>query len=681
MAGTPAMAQLTAATQPTEIPATRPAMAAVSRPSASSIDGFDLTNLTLEDLMNVQVTSVSKTKQRLGDSAAAVTVINQEDIQRSGLNSIPELLRLSPGLFVQQGNQFTGWSVSARGFGALFSDKLLVMVDGRTVYTPLFSGVYWNTVDYPIGDLDRIEVIRGPGATLYGANAMNGVINITTKTAQETQGLMVDSRLGTDESDLSVRYGGMIDDSTAYRVYAKGRSFDDLKQSPLQVGDNNQWQDASSGFRIDRKPNDSDTITLQGDIFDQTASDDLVTGHIVPNYTHDYRSGENVLTRFSHVVSDTSDYSLQAYFDRIDFRDGYADFKGNTFDLDFQHRFELLAGNEFMYGLGARVIQEDVGTQSLIQPVVSPNHDNYWLLSSFIQDTMTIVPDRLHLIAGSKFEENSYNGFDIQPSARLLYTPSQQTSFWGAISRAVRTPSELEWDDAVRINVPTSPGNFNQLVKTTDKPKAEQLLSYEIGYRQQLNKQLSVDVTGFANNYSDLIALQSTGNTINPTPPPSVLINSTYNNVQSGKTYGAEVSANWQVLDNWRLQGSYSYLTANIHDNYAGTTPSALAIDQSYPANQFQIHSYLDITKTLQFNAGAYYVETIGNGNVLGAVGAAPGSYIRGDLGITWRPRPNLEISAGVQNAFDPHHLEAAFNANASAQVSRAYYAQVNWKY
>jgi outer membrane receptor protein involved in Fe transport len=216
-------AQTSPATRPTTTPAaSKPSTRPTTRPHPVSNDA-DLTNLSLEDLMNVPVISVSKTKQRLGDSAAAVTVITQEDIQRSGLRDIPEILRLSPGLFVQRGNQFTGWSISARGFGALFSDKLLVMVDGRTVYTPLFSGVYWNTVDYPIDDLDRIEVIRGPGATLYGANAMNGVINITTKSADETQGLMVDSRAGTDESDASVRYGGQIDDDTYYRVYAKGR--------------------------------------------------------------------------------------------------------------------------------------------------------------------------------------------------------------------------------------------------------------------------------------------------------------------------------------------------------------------------------------------------------------------------------------------------------------------------
>ncbi|MGD0139338.1 MAG: TonB-dependent receptor [Tepidisphaeraceae bacterium] len=674
-------AQTSPATRPTTTPAaSKPSTRPTTRPHPVS-NNADLTNLSLEDLMNVPVISVSKTKQRLGDSAAAVTVITQEDIQRSGLRDIPEILRLSPGLFVQRGNQFTGWSISARGFGALFSDKLLVMVDGRTVYTPLFSGVYWNTVDYPIDDLDRIEVIRGPGATLYGANAMNGVINITTKSADETQGLIVDSRAGTDESDASVRYGGQIDDDTYYRVYAKGRSYDDLHESPTPVGDDNQWQDASSGFRIDRNSSDQDKLTLQGDMFDQSASDQLVTGHVISNYLHDYRSGENLLTRWTHVISDTSDYALQAYFDRIDFRDAYSTFRGDTFDVDFQNRFELMPSHELMYGLGGRAIIENVGTTALTQPVVNPDSDTTYLFSAFVQDTMTVVPDRLHLIAGSKFEQNSYTGFDVQPSARLLWTPTQQTSFWGAISRAVRTPSEIEWDESADIVVPTTPGHYAQVVKTTDKPQNEQLLAYEIGFRQQVTKRFSVDVTGFANNYTGLIALLSTGTTINPALHPPVLINSTYDNDQSARTYGTELSLNWQVLDIWRLQGSYSYLFANVHDYYPGITPDASAQDQSYPRNQFQLHSYLDVTQTLQLNGGIYYVDAIGNGNVLGAVGAPPGAYIRGDLGITWHPRPNLEVSAGIQNAFEPHHLEASFNATASADVDRAYYAQVAWRY
>ncbi len=668
--------------------ATGPVAGAAILPAASfspapltAPSGDELTSLSLEDLMSVQVTSVSKTKERLGDAAAAVTVITQDDIQRSGLDEIPEILRLSPGLFVQQGNQFTGWSVSSRGFGQLFSDKLLVLEDGRTLYTPLFSGVYWNTVDYPIADLDRLEVIRGPGATLWGANAVDGVINITTKSARDTQGLLVDSRVGTDTTDLTFRYGGKIDDETYFRIYGKGRVFDDFQYAPNPDGEVSQSQDASTGFRIDRYCSDRDTLTLQGSGLDQSDSNQLVTGHIVPTYHHDYRSGEDLLARWTHVDSDKSDFSVQAYFDRVDLRDPYSTFRGNTFDIDFQRHFQPAANQQVIYGLGARLLTDDVGTTALSHPVVDPASRDSYLLSAFAQDTITFVPDRLRLIIGSKFEQNSFTGFDIQPSGRLVWTPSETASFWGAISRAVRTPSRLEWDDSTQIVVPIGHGKFGQLDKTSDKPANETDLSYEIGYRQQFSKTFSTDVTAFANHYDNLIGLQGQGTFVVPSADPPVEIRQAYTNGQSAETYGLEFGANWQAAQNWRLAGSYSLLIANVHDEIPGMTPSAAAVATSFPRDMFQMHSYYDITRNLQFNSSLYYVERTGSGNVLGPVGPPVPSYVRVDFGVTWHPFPDLQLAAGIQNAFEHHHLEASYNATSSAEVDRALYVQATWRY
>jgi iron complex outermembrane receptor protein len=677
----------TPATQPAS---TRPASNSptVSSPisvGASSADtgagSSDLTSMSLEDLMNLQVTSVSKTPQKTADAAASVTVITQDDMQRSGFNEIPDMLRMAPGLFVQRGNQFTGWSVASRGFGALFSDKLLVLQDGVSLYTPLFSGVYWNTVDYPIADLDRIEVIRGPGATLWGANAVNGVINITSKSAMDTQGTLVETRVGEDSSDATARYGGQIDENTYYRVYGMGRAYAAADEAPSPAGTASQWDDTRAGFRIDHYSSTKDTITVQGDGFEQDASDELVTGHILPNYSHDYRSGETLLARWSHVDSDTSDYSLQTYYDYKSLRDGYATYDGNTFDVDYQQRFQVARVNELMYGLGAREMIDSVSSESLAQPVVDPASRDTHLFSAFVQDDLTVVPDRLHFIAGSKFEENGFTGFDVQPSGRLLWTPSQTTSLWGAVSRAVRTPSLLEWDDAVRIPVPLGNGQFGLLNKTSEHPNDEDLLAYEIGFRQQVAKVLSYDVTVFANKYNNLISLESTGTTIDPASTPSTLINSTYANAQNAQTYGTEFSTNLQASDKWRLAASYSFLEAYVQDTKPGLTPDAAAIAESTPRNQAQIRSYYDITRNLQFNSGLYYVENIGNGNVLQATGAAPGSYIRGDFNIVWSPTPGMDVSLGIQNAFQPHHLESSFNATASSEVDRAVYAQFEWKF
>jgi iron complex outermembrane receptor protein len=638
--------------------------------------GSELTDLSLEDLMNVQVTSVSKTKERIADAPGAVTVITQEDMQASKLNGIPEILRLSPGLFVQQGNQFTGWSISSRGFGALFSNKLLVLQDGRTLYTPLFSGVYWNTVDYPIADLDRIEVVRGPGGTLWGANAVNGVINITTKEAKDTQGYLVDSRVGTDESDLTARYGGKIDDNTFYRIYAKGRAYGDSQVSVNPIGQNDQWQDSREGFRIDHYNGKSDTLTLEGDSFYQNASDQLVTGHPIKNYTSDYRNGQNVLGRWTHVVSDTSDFALQMYYDRVDLRDAYSKYEGNTFDVSFQHRFELMPGNEVLYGMGARVQTDNIGTHALAVPVVSPTSREPYVFNGFVQDTITVVPDRLKLILGTKVETNNYTGPNLQPSARVLWTPSEQTSVWAAVSRAVRTPSRIEWDTDTHIVIPIGPRKFGQLVDYSDHPDDEKLLAYEIGARQQITRDASVDVTGFVNSYSDLIAFKSLGTFVVPSASPPTEIIQQYANVRGSTTYGIELAGKWKVAPNWRLEGSYSLLIANVHDSVAGVVPSALALADASPQNQFQFHSYWTVIKNVDFNQSLYYVQGTGNGNVLGYTGQPPSAYTRVDLSLTWHPTANADVTVGVQNAFDAHHLESSYNAASSSFVDRSAYVE-----
>ncbi|HMB95129.1 MAG TPA: TonB-dependent receptor, partial [Tepidisphaeraceae bacterium] len=494
-------------------------------------------------------------------------------------------------------------------------------------------------------------------------------------------GLLVDSRVGSDASDLAVRYGGKIDDDTYYRIYVKGRADDDLQEAPTPVGEKSQWQDARTGFRIDHYSSQDDKFTLQGDGFNQSASDQLVNGQALANYTHDYRSGQNILARWTHTISDTSDFSLQAYYDRIDFRDGFSSFEGNSFDIDFQHRFELIKNNQVMYGMGARLLANDVGSPTLPQPVVNPTDREMYQLSAFVQDTITLRPDLLHLILGTKLEDASFAGFQVQPSARLLWTPNNNTSVWGAISRAVRTPSRQEWDDSLNLIVPNGPGQLAELHKISNHPRSEQLLAYEMGLRQQITKTLSVDATGFFNNYDGLISTRTTGVTIDPAATPPTIINQTYTNAQDAQTYGTEIAVDWQVEDNWKLSWSYSLLLAEVQDTKAGVTPNASAVAQSYPQNQFQLHSYVDITRHVEFNSSIYYVQDVGSRNVLGAVGAAPGSYWRADFGVAWHPDANFEFYIGVQNAFDNHHLEAPYNGPSSAEVDRAVYAQLTWKH
>jgi iron complex outermembrane receptor protein len=673
---------LGADSQPTTQPAaasqattTQPANARTVATS-QAIGSDDIYNLSIDELMNVNITSVSKSSERIADAPAAVTLITQEDIQRSGLHEIPEILRLSPGVFVQHGNQLTTWSVSTRGFAQLFANKLEVLEDGRILYTPFFSGVYWDMVDYPIADLDRIEVIRGPGATLWGSNAVDGVINITSKGAQDTQGFLVDSDVGTDTSDLAVRYGGKIDDVTFYRVWAKGRDFADDPDA------NDQSDDGRGGFRIDRLATNKDTLTLQGDGSYQTISNSFVPGNPdpIPNYSHDYHSDEDVLARWTHTESDTNSLSLQVYYDHFQQRDPFVSYGLNTEDIDFQDRFAVNKQNELIWGLGGRFQSDVVSTVFLPDPLVNPSHRDTQEGSAFIQDTITLVPDQWTLFVGSKFEDYTYSGFTVQPNARLLWTPNSEQSFWGAFSRAVRDPARWEEDSDFLEPIPAATPTFVEVLGGGHSVKPEQMLAYEIGYRQQLGQSVSVDATSYVDDYTQLIS-------ITPLTPEGgggvTILPERWVNAQSAQNYGGELAANWQVIPQWRLSGSYSFSEAFVQ-NDSGIDPSqAGVIQKSFPKNMFQIHSYMDLTPHVQFNASVYYNSAIGPSGVPVANGTGPGNpdVTRADFNITWNPKPGLDLSVGVQNAFDPQHYESTTGEGSTAEVRRAVYGQVIWKF
>jgi iron complex outermembrane receptor protein len=648
-------------------PTSAPTDAAVAAPADA------LTSLSLEDLMNIEVTSVSKTRQKVADAPAAVTVIGQDDIQRSGLHEIPEILRLSPGLFVEHGNQLTGWSIASRGFGDTFSNKLLVLMDGRTVYTPYFSGVYWDTVDYPIADLDHIEVIRGPGATVWGANAVNGVINITTKSAKDTQGIMVDSRVGSDESTMAVRYGNKIDDDTFYRVYVKGRAFDDLHPANVEAGEKNQWQDARTGFRIDRYGSDKDTLTLQGDAFNQSISDPGALEIPIPNYSHDYHRGENILGRWTHVDSEKADYSLQVYYDRFDQRDSAVDYHLNTYDIDYHQRFELMPGHEIVYGGGARLQHDHIGRSDLAAPMVEPNSFDFYLFNAFVQDTIQILPDQLHLILGTKLEYNRFTQFEYDPTARLLYTPTEKTSLWAAVSRATRTPSRWQHDSTFNFPVDLGGGQDATLAIRGSGLDSENLIAYEAGVRHSFTSSFTADASVFANKYNDLIAEVSTAPVV--VPGVGLTLPTEWTNIGTAETYGTEVAANWKVTPDWRLSSSYSFLLAYRHADHDTLTFTEKTVEQSTPKQMFQIHSYYDITPHLQLNASIYYVDSI-----IANSTAVVGSNIRGDLNVSWVPKPDVQVSVGIQNAFDPSHPETGGQMG-TAQADRAIYGQFTYKF
>src|SRR4051812_6669490 len=457
-------------------------------------------DMDLADLMKITVTSVSKRPEKLSDAAAAIYVITGEDIRRAGATSIPEALRLAPGLEVARQDSHT-WAISSRGFNDEFANQLLVLIDGRSVYTPLFAGVYWDVQDLPLEDINQIEVIRGPGASLWGANAVNGVINITTKRARDTQGLLVTGGGGNEEIGFgSLRYGGKIGDDMFYRVYAKYLDRDD---SALPNGSdaNDNWSMWRGGFRWDWQATDENLLTLQGDIY----TGELNQTVLVPTLTAPFAEflqdkvhvgGGNLLGRWNHRFSDSSELAFKAYYDRTERDRVVFSETRDTFDLDLQHRFQLGGWNDIIVGLGYNLTADSLDNTFAVS--FDPRHRTDSLYSGFVQDEIELIQDQLRLTLGTKLEHNDYTGWEVQPNARLSWSITKKQTAWFAASRAISTPSRAE--DDIRINrlaippgiVGPVPGLVSQFGSRDMDSK--ELIAFELGYRIQPHERVTFDL-------------------------------------------------------------------------------------------------------------------------------------------------------------------------------------------
>jgi iron complex outermembrane receptor protein len=635
----------------------------------------DLTDLSLEDLLNVdvEVTSVSKRPQSLASSAAAVYVLTGEDIRRSGARSIPEALRMVPGLDVARVNGST-WAISSRGFNGQFANKLLVLIDGRSVYSPAFSGVWWDIQDVLLEDIDRIEVIRGPGAALWGANAVNGVINIITKPAAKTQGAFVEVGGGTEENGFtSARYGGSFGKTGHYRVYAKYFDRTGLDEVD-QTGIADDWSQGRFGFRTDWSPSETDSLTVQGDAYRVHADGPSSVVTMAPPFTSTGNidtnaDGGNLLARWTHVLSTESDFSLQAYYDDADRTLRFASEHEHTLDVDYQQRLRLGDRNDLMFGLGFRRVESEMDGSSSIQ--VDPEHEVKSVLSAFVQDEIVLTKDRLSLILGAKYEHNDFTGSEVAPNARLVWTPDPKHTVWGAVSRAVRTPSLVERDVTVDVAVIPGPG-FNSILRVNGDKNfvSEDLTAYEVGYRVQPRDDLSFDLATFYNDYSHLASFE-------PGTPflqgADVVVPLAYDNKLHGQTWGAELATQWNVRPDWRLHAGYTLLLMNLVGDADSHDPITGDLALQSPKNQFNLRSSHDLSDQTQLDLDLYYVDSL--------PGSAP-SYVRVDTRLGWRPRPAIDISFVVQGLFHNHDLEfgqSQFGGHTG--VDTAAFVIATWKF
>jgi len=477
----------------------------------SSTTSSDLTRMTLEQLMDIQVTSVSKGEKDFSKAPSAIFVLTQEDLRRSGVNTIPEALRMVPGVQVAQIDSST-WAITARGFNSRFANKLLVLIDGRSVYTHVFAGVFWDEQDLVLEDVERIEVIRGPGGTLWGANAVNGVINIITKNAHETLGGQVSAGGGNlDKFIGSIRYGEKIGENAAVRVWGKyynRNNLDDLQGNSAP----DEFEAGRGGMRLDWDASESNSFTFQGDVMvgelagkTSNAVNSLTFAPTTADLVGDSKvRTANFLTRWKHRISDTSDTTLQLYYNR-DHRDG-RNLKAllvDTYDLDFQHRFQLGNQHEILWGLGHRFIHDSF--ENSIGISCFPDSNLNYISNAFIQDKISLIENELLLTLGSKFSVNNFTGFEFQPSARLAWTPNDKHTVWTSVSRAVRTPGRS--GDSGRFNsaVVTLPGPTQAVAVLQEQSdfESEDLLATEVGYRIRPHEKLFIDVATFVNIYRD----------------------------------------------------------------------------------------------------------------------------------------------------------------------------------
>ncbi|HEY8994026.1 MAG TPA: TonB-dependent receptor [Lacunisphaera sp.] len=605
-----------------------------------------LKKLSLEELMDLEVTSVSKRPEKLTEVASAIQVITGEDIRRTGATSLPEALRLASNLQVAQLDS-RQWAISARGFNSSSANKLLVLMDGRTLYSPLHAAVFWEVQDTLLEDTNRIEVISGPGATQWGANAVNGVINITTKSAKDTQGLLLTGGGGTVLRGFGgIRYGGTLAPGVYYRIYGK---YSDRDRTWFSDGRNgaNDWRIGQGGFRVDWDAATGDLVTLQGDLYDGRVGQ--------PAGTDVRMSGGNVLGRWSHTLSEKSNVTLQWYYDRTHrIIPGTFAEDLDTYDVDFQHRLPLGERHDLVWGVNYRVIDDqqhnDYPTLAFLPERVV--RESY---SVFVQDEIALRPERLNLTVGAKLEHNYYTGFEFQPSARLSWLPDDRQTVWAALSRAVRAPSRVDGE----LVAPRDPP-FTILQANPDFV-SEQLVAYELGYRVQPRPQLSLSLALFYHDYDRL----RTTERVNPATPRPLYLG----NGQEGTSMGGELTADYRVTRAWRLRAGFTQLHLHLRNKSVSTAPAPTYTD---PEHQFSLRSTLDLPRGFEWDVTYRYVSHLLSQSVP--------AYSELDIHLGWSPTPRWEWSIVGQNLLHSSHAE--FNAVTSRQnIPRSVYGKLTWRY
>lgn len=641
----------------------------------------ELSKLSLEQFseLDLVVTSVSRKPQKLSETAAAVFVISNEDIKRSGVSSIPEALRMAPGVQVARIDA-NKWAITSRGFNGRFANKLLVLMDGRTIYTPLFSGVYWDSQDTLLEDIDRIEVIRGPATAIWGGNSMNGVINIITKKASDTQGGLFIAGAGTEVQGFAgLRYGGKLGDDANYRLYGKYADHDNsIENSGSDSFDERDLSQA--GFRLDWDKSKNDFVTLQGDVYNGNVEQKQTVTQLTAPFSVDRTADEdidgfNIIGRWNHQISENSSFALQMYYDHVKRKDNVTlDSEIDTFDIDLQHQFKIAERHSVNWGGGYRLLRDELNGRFVTS--FTPSERVSPLYTAFIQDDMSFLNDELHLILGSKFEHNDFTGFEVQPNVRLRWSPNEQHTTWAAVSRGLRIPDRsnenIRFDSAV---IPGAPPTQISIFGSTGKDP-EEVIAYELGYRRFFEHNNSLDISLFYNDYSKLLTRELGTPFVETTPAPlHVVLPISPGRKMHGESYGIELAGEWNVSPNLVLKGAYSYFDLQLHA-YADSTATSPEEDEGRsPHHQASLRGSYSISEDLQFHTWLRYVDELPDLNI--------NDYVTMDVQLSWSPVKDLELSLVGQNLIEDEHQEFSGEILSipNAQIERGVYAKLQWQF
>jgi iron complex outermembrane receptor protein len=643
--------------------------------SASPLN--DLTQVSIENLMKLEVSSASKKEQSVSRTAAAVFVLTQEDIRRSGMTTVPELLRLVPGMEVAQINA-NNWAINARGFNGRFAATLLVLIDGRSLYSPNFAGVFWQVQQLRLKDIERIEVIRGPGATLWGANAVSGVVNIITKKAKDTQDASVTVGAGVlDRGFLSARYGGTHGEKLAYRLY--GNFFDRAEfQNAEGKGASDGWRGAFGGFRGDWQLTARDMFTVDSDVYDESTHGQTNMALFAPPFagtplsTSTYIGGD-LSGRWTRKYSANSEFSLQMYYEVLSRDDILVNSLNHTLNVNVQDRFLWRGRHDIIWGGEYRFT--DSSTQQSTVVSFNPASLQTHLPSLFVQDEIALLTHRLWFTPGIKFEHSPFTGFNIEPSGRLLLSVTENQSVWFSAAQSTRTPQRFERDLHDVATVFPGPGGSLMAAEVFGSPAAsdETYRDLEAGYRAQLTKTLSTDFAAFYDHYSDLQTQEPGAPLVSTTPVPHTVLPLYYANRMRGNGYGGELLLRWKATDRWKLEGSYSNLRQVFHLNPGSQDTTSVIKAGDTPRHQFQVHSQINLPKRYELDASVYRVGSL--------VDQSIPAYTRLDARLGWRGRESLDFDLVGQNLLTPRHLEFLRNTGlVPSFVPRQIFVRLTWR-